>query len=122
MNWRYALATIVYCAMIFFESSRAIPFQVDQQLPGLDKVVHAGMYGVLAAIVSIGMRRSGAAHSNRRQFWWPILFALLYGISDEAHQHFVPGRSLDPWDVLANTAGAVLAQYVLFTRRWGLKL
>lgn len=122
MNWKYALAALVYCGLIFLESSRAIPYQLDQSIPGMDKVVHAAMYGVLAGIVSLGMRRSGRSYSPRMQFLLPVLFALAYGISDEIHQRFVPGRNFDPWDILANTAGAVLVQYYLVARRWGLKV
>lgn len=121
MNWKYALAALVYCGLIFLESSRAVPYQLDQAIPGMDKVVHAAMYGVLAGIVSMGMRRSQRSHTARAQFLLPVLFALLYGISDEIHQWFVPGRNFDPWDVVANTAGAVLVQYYLVVRRWGIQ-
>ena len=122
MNPRYALAAFIYCAAIFYESAHQIPYQVDQKLPGIDKVTHAAMYGVLAVIVSLGMRRSGKAWSTRAQFFVPVVFAMIYGMSDEIHQYFVPGRSFDPLDELSNTAGAVLAQYYLVVRRWGLKL
>ena len=122
MNWKYALATLAYCAFIYFESSKPIPFQADQSIPGIDKVAHALLYGALAALVSLGMRRSTRTYPPRVQFLLPILFAFLYGISDEIHQYYVPSRNFDPWDVLANTAGAVLVQYWLCVRRWGLKV
>jgi len=121
MDRRYALAALIYCAIIFYESSHAIPYKVDQMLPGIDKIVHACIYGTLAAIVSIGMRKSGREYTPRVQFVVPILVAMLYGASDEFHQYFVPGRSCDPLDELSNTAGAILAQYYLVSRRWKLK-
>lgn len=122
MNLRYFLALIVYCSVIFYESSHQIPFQADQKIPGMDKVVHAAIYGGLAAIVSVGMRRSWRTYSPWVQFLVPIAVAMLYGASDELHQHFVPGRKFDPWDELANTSGAFLMQYYLCVRRWGLPL
>ena len=122
MDRRFAFAALVYCSAIFIESSHEIPYKVDQSLPGADKVTHALMYAGLTALISIGMRRSQRAYSPRIQFFVPIAFAMIYGASDEIHQHFVPSRSFDPWDELSNTAGAVLAQYYLFSRRWGLKL
>jgi VanZ family protein len=35
-----------------------------------------------------------------------VLSAGLYGISDEIHQYFVPGRSADVMDVAADFVGA----------------
>ena len=35
-----------------------------------------------------------------------VLLALAYGISDEIHQSFTPGRSPDVMDVVADTIGA----------------
>lgn len=122
MNWKYALATLAYCAFIFYESSKPIPLDIDQAIPGIDKVVHAVLYGVLAALVCLGMRRARRAYAPRALYFVPIAFALAYGISDEIHQWFVPGRNFDPWDVLANTAGAVLTQHAIVVRRWGMKV
>jgi len=122
MPLRYALAVVFYCAFIFWESSKRIPIDVNERLPGIDKLVHAGLYGVLAALVALGMRASGRAYAPARLLLWPIAFSVLYGISDELHQAFVPGREFDPWDALANFAGAALAMYYLFARRWKMTL
>lgn len=37
-----------------------------------------------------------------------VVFASLYGVTDEVHQIFVPGRFCDPLDWLVDTAGALL--------------
>jgi VanZ family protein len=42
-------------------------------------------------------------------------FGLLYGLSIEILQHFLPHRSFDPFDLLANTAGLILGA-VIFAR------
>ena len=53
-----------------------------------------------------------------------VLVATLYGISDEAHQAFVPGRYPDRFDVLADCVGATLAVTLALAaahaRRWGI--
>jgi len=36
-----------------------------------------------------------------------ILFSALYGLSDEAHQYFVPGRDADVWDGMADLLGSI---------------
>lgn len=38
-----------------------------------------------------------------------VLGTVAYGISDEFHQWFVPRRSPEAWDVLADGTGALLA-------------
>lgn len=43
-----------------------------------------------------------------------IICASLYGITDEFHQLFVPGRMCDPLDWLVDTAGASVGSYLAF--------
>lgn len=53
-----------------------------------------------------------------------ILLATLYGVTDEFHQLFVPGRSADRYDVLADCLGAslgvALGWLASAVRRWGI--
>jgi hypothetical protein len=37
-----------------------------------------------------------------------------YGVTDEYHQLFVPGRDASGWDILADGLGGFLAAWVLF--------
>jgi VanZ family protein len=53
---------------------------------------------------------------------WAVLavgLASLYGVSDEVHQAFVPGRNADVFDWVADTTGALLAAGIihLYTSR-----
>ena len=41
-----------------------------------------------------------------------IIFAILYGISDEIHQLFVKGRQFDISDILTNSAGILLSGFL----------
>jgi VanZ family protein len=60
--------------------------------------------------VRLGPRRSAA--------WIAVAVASIYGVSDEFHQSFTPGRSVEIADWLADTCGAALAVglYVLWPR------
>jgi VanZ family protein len=64
---------------------------------------HAFVFGVLAAL---WMRVLG-----EHRLGWLVALALtmIYALSDEFHQLFVPGRYADPWDLLCDGAGAVIA-------------
>jgi len=39
--------------------------------------------------------------------------ATLYGISGEIHQHFVPTRTADMWDVLADMLGSIFSVFII---------
>lgn len=121
LNPRYALVTVAYCVMLFWLSSTASPVHLKPMFPGEDKLVHAVLYGGLALVVSMGLRRRGRPVSTLVQFWGPVAFAFLYGISDEFHQRFVPGRTADVWDACADGAGALVMQIVLCRYVWRLR-
>ena len=42
-----------------------------------------------------------------------ILFCIVYAVSDEVHQHFVPGRACRFVDVIIDTSGALIAILIL---------
>lgn len=118
MKPAYAVAVVLYCAVLFILSSGPAPRPVDISLFEKDKLLHAAAYGLMASLVWLGMYRSGREWSRRQLWWYPILFASLYGLSDEIHQYFVPSRHFDLRDLVADVAGAVAAQAFLFVVIW----
>jgi VanZ family protein len=93
-------------ALIFIASS--IPNL--QQLPGnmSDKAGHGIGYGLLGAVLLRALAGGRAAGVTLRVVLLTILCATAYGVTDEFHQSFVPGRSPDVHDVMADGAGASL--------------
>ena len=77
---------------------------VDTGVANGDKVVHFAVYGLLATLV---------CRCRFRADWRAAVLGLLaasaFGATDEWHQSFVPGRSCDVMDWLADTGGAALA-------------
>lgn len=71
--------------------------------PPFDKLYHAGNFGVLGALLYGATGRA----------WLGVLLASLYGVSDEVHQMYVPGRSADLFDWAADTVGAAVAVLLL---------
>ena len=53
-----------------------------------------------------------------RRYWPAVAVTVAYGVLDELHQQFVPGRFPSGYDALADTVGALLgaAALVYFTR------
>ncbi|HVS53451.1 MAG TPA: VanZ family protein [Opitutaceae bacterium] len=69
---------------------------------GSDKVAHFCVYGLLATLVC----RIGG---TMRAAIWALIVTSAFGATDEWHQSFVPGRTCDVFDWLADTSGAALA-------------
>ena len=88
-------------------------------IPGRDYIVHFCLYAVFGGLLWL-WARSGMRISKPIAAAVAVGFAVLYGVSDEWHQSFVPGRSPDARDVLADAAGALVAVLVLWalTRYW----
>jgi hypothetical protein len=94
--------------MIFYLSHQpgdTFPFP---RFAGLDKAAHGTAYGCLAGTFLYGLHPF-TRHSRRAAAAIVVvLFCFLFGISDEFHQSFIPGRLASPWDVAADLAGALV--------------
>lgn len=86
----------------------------ELRFPGSDKLLHAAAYAVLAAAALVAVPDSLRRRRPCRAALTVFLFSCLYGISDELHQSFVPGRDASLPDVAADAAGAALAVSVWF--------
>ncbi|HEY4134030.1 MAG TPA: VanZ family protein [Alphaproteobacteria bacterium] len=67
---------------------------------GIDKIFHCTGYFVLAL-------QTQPSFSTRRAALIAALCMIPFGIGMEIGQEFVPGRSADPYDALANSIGAL---------------
>jgi VanZ family protein len=100
---RCELPALLWAAGIFTLSSLSRP-PGPPLVHGLDKVAHFTAYLVLGLLTA---RALGARSQRpRTAALLGLLLASLYGVSDEWHQHFVPGRSVDALDLLADVLGA----------------
>ena len=97
-------------AFIFFLSSQS-SLPIPPSVAGLDKLLHGLAYGVLAYLVSHASA-SFQIISFRRVLLVTALVAA-YGVTDEVHQSFVPGRDASLWDIVADGAGAFIVTQLL---------
>lgn len=99
----YWAPVVAWMLVIFAASSRPrIPYQND--VP--DWFSHALVYLVLA-LLSARALSAGQALDLRLAV---LAFAVCvgYGVSDELHQAFVPGRHPDVWDVAKDAIGTLI--------------
>lgn len=134
LAWAHLLLPLGLMALIFVMSSEPsfgetdyfvtriaaglLPAWLLPVAPWLDQylshVVHIGEYGLLALLWANALHRFPGLHARAALLAWTI--TVLYGVTDEWHQSFVPGRSatLDDW--LKDIVGATLA--LLIWTRW----
>ncbi len=48
---------------------------------------------------------------------YSFLFCLIFAITDEVHQYFIPGRSCEIRDILFDTSGAFLGYLTIFLKK-----
>lgn len=106
------LPVVLWMGFIFRCS--AVPgSDIPSLFPNEDIVFHAGVYAFLAWLFSRALTRTNNTVAPTL-IGWAILFCLLYGISDELHQLFVPNRTCDMFDVYVDAAGATLGSILYY--------
>ena len=107
----------LWMVLLWWLSSR--PVLPGPDLPFLDKAEHGAAYAVLAMLLARALLPVRALASRPIAERWSliILACTLYGVFDELHQAFVPGRFPDAWDVAADAGGALAAALVLGAAR-----
>ena len=104
--WLWA-PVVLYMAFIFSLSSISRPPDLPAEMS--DKTGHMLLYAGCLRFWCAHWPVGGGAASRRSWRALPSSLATLYGVTDEIHQHFVPPRQMDGWDVLADAAGASIA-------------
>lgn len=102
VRWAGWSAAVLWAAFLFLQSSSSTAGSFLAAFPpGSDKIVHAGAFGLLGALVTLA---SGNPLLG-------IVLAFAYGASDEIHQWFVPERATDVLDLLADTVGGAVGAF-----------
>ncbi len=107
----YWFPILIYCLLIFIQSSypsiKSVP-----ELPYIDKVLHFFAYALLGALFLRAFKTTRIKNKLKLVLILSVLLSSLYGISDEIHQYFVPYRSADHTDVLADMLGGIMGVYI----------
>lgn len=127
------LLLVLWMGLIFYAShmpdARTVPWLVRFGLlpDGLEehwlhtieflvrKCIHVFTYSVLAMLSAWSAFFWWPRQTVRKLWWGAGLFSLMYAVSDEIHQRFVPGRSGEVRDVLIDTLGIAFGLW-LFQR------
>jgi VanZ family protein len=113
---KYQFPALLWCLTIFGLSAiRRVPvirFPIQ-----VDKVVHTVLFGILCFLAwRAFFFQPLFPRVREKAMTLAFVFSCLYGISDELHQLFVPGRSADVYDAIADAAGALIVITILWLR------
>ncbi len=119
---RYQAPALLWACIIFISSSIPGTSPIFKVLFGHDKIVHTIVYCGLAYLTFRALYHQSRLPSvSRHAVLLSMAFTLFYAATDELHQLFVPRRSADLRDFLADAAGALLSLVLLailqFTRK-----
>ncbi len=101
---------VLYLGLIYYFSSLSLR-NIGSPFPYSDKVVHLFEYAILAILLFRALYISLSKKYLRYTGLIVIILCFAYGVSDEFHQSFVPSRSSDIYDLLADTTGAIMGTF-----------
>ncbi|RUA03313.1 MAG: hypothetical protein DSY89_01045 [Deltaproteobacteria bacterium] len=119
--WRFCLIkhffsnwgpVIGFCVLIFIESSRPFPDLVPS-FHFSDKLLHFTAWSLLGFLFFRAYRfHSPISNFKTLLFWISFISAATYGMSDEIHQYFVPSRTADIYDFVADAFGSFCGVFI----------
>ncbi len=108
MLWHWG-PVVIWMVIIFIGSSHSNV--VLSESPSKDNLVknfaHIGEYAILAFLIFRALfNREERGFFSKYAWFWALIGAILYGVSDEVHQMFVPTRTAYLGDILMDGVGA----------------
>ena len=105
------------CAALILVGTSMPASELPQSPDGTDKIVHFVAYGIFGALL---IRAALAERPRNRPLHLAlaiIAFVAVFAALDELHQLYVPNRTADILDWLADLLGASLASFLTIAAR-----
>lgn len=112
-RYLFRALTVGWMMLIYILSSQpSLP--MSELFTGEDLLAHVAFYAVLGVFMARSLTPPRVTAWNRILLL--TILVAVYGVLDEYHQSFVPGRDVSAWDILADGLGGFLAALMLFWR------
>ena len=115
-SWSRVLPLVAMMATLFVLSHQPGDTLPLPAVVNLDKLLHLMAYTVLGLSFLLALSPDWRARRPRAAAVATVLFCLAYGLSDEFHQQFVPGRFSGVDDLVFDTLGGLLAVTLDYAR------
>ena len=106
------LPPLLWAGMIFFLSNQSslASFESSPLDFIFKKAAHIGVYAVLFFLINRALYKRHRKIYNHKQKWLlPVFICLLYAVSDEIHQSYIPGRFATLRDIGYDGLGVLIA-------------
>lgn len=114
---RYWLPVSAHMGLIYYLSSRtSFPVSAPDWMFFADKLVHAAIFGLLGWLFLRAWLQGRWERFTLASGALTVLFVTLYGITDEVHQIYVPGREPSVADLIADVCGAVIIVCIVMVK------
>jgi VanZ family protein len=112
----FVFPIVLFAGMIFYVSSLSTVVVPSLGIDLEDKLIHMSVYFIFGWLLTRAFHFGKQEPISKKVIIISLLIGLFYGFSDELHQYFVPGRSSEFWDWLADSIGIILG--IEFYRRF----
>ena len=114
---KFWLPLIIWLGLIFYASSVSADAPIVKWLDTLSS--YAGHFLEFMVLTLLAFRALSNSFSARgfRNVWYAGSFSVLFAISDEIHQSFVPTRFCSGCDILVDVLGISFAFFLIFVWR-----
>ena len=110
---KYHMPWQILLLAIFIQSSIGNMNMIDFGFSFQDKFLHFFVFGLLGLLMARSFKKSRFKLFNNYYHILAIILTGLYGIIDEYHQYFVPGRYCDIYDFIADSVGIIIVHSIL---------
>lgn len=106
---KYQVPLVVWAVIVYFLSVDPDLRRMFNTSAGLDKIIHALLYFVLCWLAWRAFHKQDLYSMLRNgAFLGAFIFCLVYSVMDEYNQSFIPGRTPEFFNVVADMGGALL--------------
>lgn len=109
---KYWMPVIIYAGIIFYFSSLSEPLRKIPLFPHADKIIHFFEFAFLGLLLRRALLNSSRLYFESHAIRWTIIFGMIYGITDEFHQSFVPGRDAGVPDLFFDSIGILASLWL----------
>jgi hypothetical protein len=103
---------VVACMYLIFYASSMPAKDIPPLFPFQDIFFHGTIYATLAFLFWRAVKNTFSGFTYVKILIITLVFTAFYGLSDELHQLFVPGRSCSLFDLIIDFTGSCLGSLI----------
>jgi len=110
---KYILPVIIWMIFIFYISSLSSPPSPGEGIKFFNEIFHFSEYLILSFL----FLRMFNSYNFKHSFLLAIIFSIIYALTDEIHQLFIPYRAFEIKDLIIDSFGASVILISLFFKK-----